>query len=118
MLRSTFLSALLIISSIATAAEPSASISIVTDSDASAPAVHGAEAIVAALGERNISVETVNTLSDAHGKTVIIASLASGDGAAALLKSQKLPPPQGRESLVVRRLTLADGRSALLLAGS
>src|SRR5450432_3183295 len=115
MLRSTFLSVILIVSSIATAAGPTVSISIVTDSNASAPAAHGAQAIAAALGERNASVEAVNTLSDAHGKTVIIAGLASGDGVAALLKSQKLPVPQGRESLVVRRLTLADGRSALLL---
>ena len=60
----------------------------------------------------------MNTLSEAHGKTVIIASLSSGDRVAALLRSQKLPPPQGRESLMARRLTLADGRSALLLVSA
>jgi hypothetical protein len=52
-------------------------VSVIADSVPGQPAQHGIDKIIAALKDKQVSFETVNTLDDAKGKMLIVAGLAS-----------------------------------------
>lgn len=67
---------------------------LVTDPNPAAAAAHGAAQILAALKEKGVAAEQVDSLEKAHGKSIIVAGLAKGDGPAAklVMTSKKVMP--------------------------
>ena len=77
-------------------------ISIVTDKSTGVAASHGLAKLTEALAEKNIIFEKVESVSDANGKSVIVAGLANGDGnAAQILKEENHTFPQVPEALTI-----------------
>jgi len=77
-------------------------ITIVTDKVSGQPVYHGLAKIEEVLQQQNISFERVSTIDEAHGKSVIVAGLAAGEGTAAqLLKGENRTLPEGPESLTI-----------------
>ncbi len=93
-------------------------ISLVTDAKASAPAVHGAEKMLAALHGKGIAAQQTNALESANGQTLIIAGVIGKNSLAEqLLKAANHPLPEDPEGLVIARLDY-HGHPAWVLAGS
>src|SRR5437016_1227582 len=73
-------------------------VSVVVDAELSPAAAHGAGKLLAALRDKGVPSEKVDSLDAAHGKLLIVMGLVAGDGAAAkLLLASKKAPPQGLE---------------------
>jgi hypothetical protein len=93
-------------------------VSVVTDSAPAAPAAHGAAKILAALKEKGVAAEQVDSLDKAKGKSLIVAGLAKGNGPAAKLRSEiKKVMPDMPESLAISILQ-DRGKPYWLIAGS
>ncbi len=91
---------------------------MVTDAQLGQPAAHGRDKIVAILSARSIPHETVATLDQARGKTLVVVGRVTGEGPAARLLSQgQAPVVQGPEALIIRRM-LWHGKTAWVLGGS
>src|SRR6266576_2417275 len=115
-----FLPALLLLhaSTVRCGAADAPQVSLVADASMGAPARHGLRKLEAALREKGYSLETVNSLEAARGKTLIVAGLTGrASTAAQLLKDDNLVAPSGAEALVIHR-SQWKGRSAVVLAGS
>ena len=70
---------------------------MVTDAQLGQPAAHGRDKIVAILSARSIPHETVATLDQARGKTLVVVGRVTGEGPAARLLSQgQAPSCRGR----------------------
>jgi hypothetical protein len=75
---------------------------LVTDPNPAAAAAHGAARILATLKEKGVAAEQVDSLEKAHGKSLIVAGLAKGDGPAAkLVMTRKKVMPDAPESLAI-----------------
>ena len=55
-------------------------ISLVTDRDSGAPAMHGAEKLVSALRAKGIRTERVGSVADATGKMLIVVGVVGKGG--------------------------------------
>ncbi len=89
-------------------------VEIVADRTLGPAARHGMEKLLSALHDKGVTDEK----SAAADTFLIVAGLAAGDGAAArLLKSEKIPPPEASEALVIRKIQYHD-KPAWLLAGA
>jgi len=99
-------------------ASPKVTISIVSDDVPGPAARHGLNKLAAALKARGADVTQTNSLEAARGATLIVAGRAAASGAAAALhKSLGVAPPEGAESLLIRR-TKWNGNTAWLLSGA
>jgi dienelactone hydrolase len=93
-------------------------ISIVSDDVPGLAARHGLNKLAAALKARGVAVEQANSLETVRGETLIVAGRADASGAAAVLsKSLGVAPPEGAESLLIRR-TKWNGKATLLVSGA
>jgi hypothetical protein len=89
-------------------------VEIVTDGRLGPAATHGMEKMRLALRDKGVADE----MSAAQGKTLVIAGIAAGNGMVArLLKSEKIPIPEGPEALVIRKIQY-HGKPAWVLAGA
>jgi hypothetical protein len=83
-------------------------ISLVTDQTPSAAVRYGLTKVMAALQAKHISFEKVNSITQARGKTLVVAGLGTSGGAAAqLLKKGSHLIPNGAESLVIWKTSSA-----------
>jgi hypothetical protein len=84
------------------AANENPELSIVTDKAPGVSASHGLSKLTYALRAKNVSFEKVESINEAQGKTVIVAGLASGAGAAAqMLKAESRTVPEVSEALTI-----------------
>jgi hypothetical protein len=98
-------------------AEISPSISVVTDSTAEEPAKHGAEKIIAALRERQVSFEQVTSPEAATGQTLIIAGLATNQNFSdASFRAFRKSVPTNSEAVAIQKLSYR-GKPVLAIAG-
>jgi hypothetical protein len=96
------LSFLLITSLNCYAANENPELSIVTDKAPGVSVSHGLTKLTDALRAKNVSFEKVGSINEAQGKTVIVTSLASGEGAAAqMLKAGNHTVPEVSEALTI-----------------
>src|ERR1035437_3468711 len=80
-------------------------ISIVTDPAPGQAAEHGLEKIIAALKDKQVSFETVNTMDAAKGKMLVVAGLSTDGGSAATLqKLSHLSVPTNAEALAIQKV--------------
>jgi hypothetical protein len=94
-----------------------AAVTLVADAEPGPAARHGLKQLREALKARGLSVEEAATPEAARGGLVIVAGLGKGTGAAAgRLKALDVAPPEGAESLLVRR-DRRDGKDGLLVSG-
>lgn len=97
------LAILLITSQICTAIN-SPELSIVTDQSSGIPVSHGLTKLTDALTAKKISFEKVGSLQEARGKSILVAGLSSGEGAASqLLRAGNHQVPQVAEALTIRK---------------
>jgi hypothetical protein len=93
-------------------------VSLVTDTALRPAAAHGAAKILAVLADKGVPVEKAASLDEAHGKLLIMAGLASGEGrAATFLRTATNSLPAGPEALVIAKLQ-HQGKSCWVIAGS
>ena len=93
-------------------------VSVVADSRLGPPAAHGLEKLLRALHDNGIACEQAASVDKAGGRFLVFAGLAAGDGPAArLLKSEKVPLPEGPEALVIRK-TQWHGKPVWVIAGA
>jgi len=93
-------------------------VSIIADSVPGQPARHGIDKIIAALKDKQVSFETVNTLDDAKGKMLIVAGLASDRKLfSASFKTFCQSVPTNAEALAIQKLDY-KGEPAWAIAGS
>lgn len=84
------------------AADAEPVISVVADAVPHSAAAHGANKLLAALADKGVTAEKVESVHAARGKLLIIAGLTDGDGAVArLVKAGNKVLPQGPEALVI-----------------
>lgn len=77
-------------------------LSIVTDKTTGVSVSHGFTKLTDALKAKNITFEKVGSVTAARGKSIIVAGLSSGDGAAAqMLKAGSRKVPEVSEALTV-----------------
>jgi hypothetical protein len=92
-------------------------VSVVVDKIQSAPYEHGLFKLTEALKAKGLSFEQVTSIGNAKGNTIIVAGMASGDGAAAtLLKSKKHAIPQVAEALTIWK-TVSKNKTIIVLNG-
>jgi hypothetical protein len=97
-------------------AEPD--VSIVVDHAPAAAAAHGAARVLAALKEKGVAAEQVDSLDKARGKSLIVAGLAKGDGPAAkLVMTSKKIVSDAPESLAIG-IVQDRGKPCWLIAGA
>ena len=93
-------------------------VSIIADSAPGQPAQHGIDKIIAALKDKQVSFETVNTLDYAKGKMLIVAGLASDQKLfSASLNKICQSVPTNAEALAIQKLDY-KGKLAWAIAGS
>jgi hypothetical protein len=93
-------------------------ISIVTDPEPGQVEEHGLEKIIAALKDKQVSFETVNTLDAANGKMLIVAGLASDQRIfTASFKTFCQSVPTNAEALAIQKLNY-KGKPVFAIAGS
>jgi len=93
-------------------------VSLVSDGAPSAPATHGAEKLLFALHDKQVSVQKTDSLDAAAGTTLLIAGVVGNNGPAEqMLKAANHALPQSPEGLVVWK-TEYHGKAAWVLAGS
>jgi hypothetical protein len=93
-------------------------VSMVTNDEVTPPVRHGILRLRRALESTGAVVEEAPSLPRAHGKTVVVFGIGSGEGeAATLIRELKLSPPREAESLCIRQFR-RDGRTTLLVAGA
>jgi hypothetical protein len=81
-------------------------VSVVTDKLPGAAVLHGLTKLTGILETKKINFEKVGTIEEAKGKTIIVAGLAYGDGAAArMLKNGSRTVPQVSEALTIWKTT-------------
>jgi len=94
------------------------SVTIVSDDSPGLAARHGLDKLVAALKARGVAVMQAHSLEEARGEALIVAGRATASGAAAALhKSLGVEPPEGAESLLIRRVKWT-GKTAWLVSGA
>src|SRR5262245_56796589 len=99
-------------------ASPQVTVTIVSDNDPGLAARNGLNKLAAALKARGVAVAQTNSLEEARGETLIVAGRATASGAAAALhKSLSVEPPEGAESLLIRRVKWT-GKTAWLVSGA
>ena len=92
-------------------------ITIVTDEAPGDPVTHGLDKLVAALQQKDIVVEKVRSLKEAHAGQVIVTGLSEGAGAAAqLLQLGKRGVPKTAEALTVWKTT-SNGKPVWVISG-
>ena len=92
-------------------------ITIVTDEAPGDPVTHGLDKLVAALQQKDIVVEKVRSLKEAHAGQVIVTGLSEGAGAAAqLLQLGKRAVPKTAEALTVWKTT-SNGKPVWVISG-
>jgi len=97
---------------------PGITISVISDAAPGPAAQHGLNQLIAALKAKGVAVEQAGSLAAARGETLIVAGTAAGSGAAAALhKSLGVAPPEGAESLLVRRAKW-QGKTVWLVSGA
>ena len=107
---------LLITSQICTAIN-SPELSIVTDHSPGLPVSHGLSKLTDALTAKKISFEKVGSVQEARGKTILVAGLFSGEGAASqLLRAGNYEVPQVAEALTIRK-TSWQKKTVWLISG-
>jgi hypothetical protein len=110
-----FLAIILISSGSADIADPQ--ISIITDKSPGLAATHGLTKLTDALIKKNISFEKVNSLSQVHGKTIILTGLSEGTGTAAeILKTGNHIVPEAAEALTIWK-TSVQNKPAWVISG-
>ncbi|MBN8824502.1 MULTISPECIES: hypothetical protein [unclassified Spirosoma] len=83
-------------------------VSLVTDPMVGAPVSHALTKVMDVLKTKQVSVEKVGSVEQAHGKMVLVTGLAMGSGSAArLLKAGSRPAPRSAEALTVWKTTQA-----------
>jgi hypothetical protein len=93
-------------------------VSIIADSLIGQPAQHGIDKIIAALKDKQVSFEAVNTLDDAKGKMLIVAGLATNQlFSAEAFKEFGQSVPTNAEALAIQKLDY-KGKPAWAIAGS
>jgi hypothetical protein len=93
-------------------------VSIIADSAPGQPAQHGFDKIIAALKDKQVTFETVNTLDYAKGKMLIVAGLASDQKLfSASLNKICQSVPTNAEALAIQKLDY-KGKLAWAIAGS
>ncbi len=97
---------------------PAPVVSIIADSVSGQPAQHGIDKIIAALKDKQVSFEAVNTLDDAKGKMLIVAGLASDRKLfSTSFKAFCQSVPTNAEALAIQKLEY-NGRPVWAIAGS
>ncbi len=92
-------------------------VSIVMSDTDSHVVKHGHKQLISSLAKQHISHETVNDLSEARGKHLLIAGLTSSTGTAAqLLKDNEQQIPKVAEALTIWQ-TVADDKPAWVING-
>lgn len=93
-------------------------ISIITDASPGLAATHGIDKLTEILSKKNISFEKVSSINQAQGKTIIIAGLSKGSGAAAMiLKSGSHRLPDAAEALTIFK-TIIQNKQTWVISGS
>jgi hypothetical protein len=96
----------------------SPTVSIVTDSTSGAAAAHGVEEMIAALNDRHVSFEQIDSPAAAKGKFLIVADLVTNQiFSAAPFQAFCQSVPTNAEALAVQRLDY-QGKTVFALAGS
>lgn len=96
------------------AAPETPDVSVIMDKIPGAAAMHGLAKVTAALEAKRISVEKVSSMEQAHGKLVLVAGLAAGEGVAArLLKNHRVP--EEPEALTIWKTT--SGKKPVWVVG-
>ena len=99
------------------AEDDAVSISIIADGLPGPGTRHGLRKVRAALREKGVYFEEVNSFRKAKGRIEIVAGIADGSGAAAkLLKSIDISAPEGTESLLIHKIE-RKRRKLLLVTG-
>lgn len=92
-------------------------ISIITDQSPGLATIHGLTKLTDALKKKNISYENVNSLTLAHGKTIILTGLSKGKGAASeILKTGNHSVPEAVEALTIWKTTVQN-KTAWVISG-
>ena len=92
-------------------------ISIITDPAMGQVAQHGMSKLTETLQDMGIPFETVGSIDDANGKSMIVIGLSEGAGpAASILKSGKRTVPSVSEALTVWKTRL-QGKPVTVVAG-
>jgi len=108
---------LLFVGQICLAVDEIPEISIVTDKAPGAAVLHGLTKLTLALTEKKISFEKVLSIQEAKGKTIVVAGLSAGDGAASkMIASANQKVPQVAEALTILK-TSWQKRAVLLVSG-
>jgi len=93
-------------------------ISIITDASPGLAATHGIDKLTEILSKKNIFFEKVSSINQAQGKTIIIAGLSKGSGAAAMiLKSGSHRLPDAAEALTIFK-TIIQNKQTWVISGS
>ena len=109
--------AILFVNSIVYPANSQPQISIVLDWTQGASVLHGVTQLTNALTEKKVSFEKVESLQDARGKSIIVAGISNGEGAASkLLQVGNHQVPQISEALTIWK-TSWQKKSVLLISG-
>lgn len=91
------------------AAQETPLVSIVTDAQQGAPALHGLAKLANAFQTKNIPFEKVESRSEAKGKLIIVTGLSSGKGEAAkILKEGNHKVSEASEALTIWKTTWKD----------
>jgi hypothetical protein len=117
-LRITITLALMACDSQAETNAPQPVVSIITGSLSSQPVQHGMEKIIAALKDKQISFETINSLDAAKGKTLLVGGFASDQKLfSAPFKKFCATVPTNAEALAIQKLDY-KGKPVCAIAGS
>jgi hypothetical protein len=93
-------------------------VSVVSDRSPGPAARHGLKKVTAALEARGVAAQRASLPYSTKSDMLIVAGLASGDGAAArMLRDRRIEAPTAAEALLIRRVTVGD-KPALLVVGS
>ncbi|MBN2130160.1 MAG: hypothetical protein JW741_11720 [Sedimentisphaerales bacterium] len=93
-------------------------VGMIVDTTLSPPAVYGLETLEEALLQKGLTVQRLSRVAAAEADFLILAQVASSDGAGPrTLRTLNVPLPEEPEGLVIQRAEL-EGKAALILCGS
>jgi hypothetical protein len=108
---------LFVVSILGLTPEKNPEISIVTDKNPEKAVLHGLAKLTDALQSKNIRFETVGSVQEAQGRTIIVTGLSTGEGAAAqMLRSGNRAVPEVSEALTIWK-TKAEKKPVLVISG-
>jgi hypothetical protein len=92
-------------------------LSIVTDQSPGISVSYGLTKLTDALTAKKVSFEKVGSVKEAHGKSIIVAGLSSGEGAASqMLRAENHVVPKVAEALSIRKTSL-EKKTVWLISG-